>query len=296
MNQDYTIVRDEQYGFRRLEPLPTAEAMERFFRDQYYGLIQQGGRAPDLKRILEGGEEARAELDWMAQTHWRDILDTLDEHLASGMERTLLDFGCGPGHFAAHALANGWQVTGIEVSLDAAAIARERGLTVYHTIEEYKQQETHRFKVITLLNVIAHVLNPVAFLTELLTLLDDDGLLVIRTANDFSPLQISAQQVLNVEPWWVAIPDHPYYYDFASLERLLNGVGLKVVDKLADFPMEMFLLMGDNYVGNPEQGKICHEKRRRFELTTPVEVRRSLYRAYAASGIGRNALLLAQPT
>jgi len=62
-----------------------------------------------------------------------------------------------------------------------------------------------------------------------------------------------------------------------------------------DFPMEMFLLFGDGYVGNPEVGSQCHKKRVAFELSLPVEVRRNLYRCFAKNGLGRDCLVFARP-
>jgi RimJ/RimL family protein N-acetyltransferase len=56
--------------------------------------------------------------------------------------------------------------------------------------------------------------------------------------------------------------------------------------------MELFLLMGLSYIGDPELGAVCHEYRVQAERSMDPEVRRRLFRALAASGIGRNTRLL----
>ena len=58
--------------------------------------------------------------------------------------------------------------------------------------------------------------------------------------------------------------------------------------------MELFLLMGDDYVADPTVGPMVHERRRRLELDLPADVRRSLGRAWAAAGIGRNVTIVAR--
>ena len=120
------------------------------------------------------------------------------------------------------------------------------------------------------------------------------GLIVIRVPNDFTPLQESAQRALGTDPWWIAFPDHINYFNFDSLRRFLSGNDFQVVDELGDFPMELFLLFGDNYVGQPEVGNACHQRRVKFELGVPGELRRKLYRSFAQNGIGRDCLVFAR--
>jgi len=55
--------------------------------------------------------------------------------------------------------------------------------------------------------------------------------------------------------------------------------------------MELFLLMGENYVGNKEVGNRCHEKRMRFELNLPDDVRRRFYLNLASFGLGRECII-----
>ncbi|HEC35434.1 MAG TPA: hypothetical protein ENI39_02745 [Anaerolineae bacterium] len=58
--------------------------------------------------------------------------------------------------------------------------------------------------------------------------------------------------------------------------------------------MELFLLMGDEYVGDPTIGKWCHWKRVSFELSIPAELRRRIYRALAKIGVGWHILMIAE--
>jgi SAM-dependent methyltransferase len=145
-----------------------------------------------------------------------------------------------------------------------------------------------------LLNVLEHVPDPADLLTQVTGALAPGGLLIVRVPNDFSPLQADAQRALGGPDWWVVVPDHVNYFDHASIGHLIEGIGLTVVDRSADFPMEIFLLMGQDYRNDPAVGREVHRRRRRAELALDPETRRSMGRAWAAAGIGRNAFVVAR--
>jgi 2-polyprenyl-3-methyl-5-hydroxy-6-metoxy-1,4-benzoquinol methylase len=291
----YKVIVDPRWGYRRLDPLPTAEELDRFYREQYYDLLAASGRAPELRRLMQGGEEAQLELLWLSKTTWRDIRDVLDQHMSHKQERWLLDVGCGPGHFGQYMQEGGWHVVGIEPSTDAAEIARSFGILVYDSVEQCLDQAKRRFDAVTFLNVLEHVLDPANLLERIRLLMEKESILVCRVPNDFSAIQECAADKLGLEPWWIAIPDHINYFNFESLVRFLEQLNFEVVEMFGDFPMEMFLLFGDVYVGNPEVGSQCHKKRVAFELSLPVEVRRNLYRCFAKNGLGRDCLVFARP-
>jgi hypothetical protein len=126
-------------------------------------------------------------------------------------------------------------------------------------------------------------------------LLAPRGTIAVVVPNDFTEAQSAAAAALGIErPWWVAIPDHINYFDFASLERLLTGEGFEIAARTCNFPMELFLLMGDDYVTDPQLGPACHARRKRLEAALPVELRRALYRGFASVGLGRNCVVVAR--
>jgi SAM-dependent methyltransferase len=295
MPDQMKVIVDPQYGYRRIDPIPSAEELESFYETQYYGLLKVGGRAPDLRRILEGGESARAELEWREKTLWTDIHETLAELLgpkARG-EARVLDYGCGPGHFAAYLARQGWTAEGVEIAEYAAAKARADGLRVHDSVATIPDRK-FRYDAIVSVHVLEHIPQPFELLIELRQVLKPGGYAAICVPNDFSPLQEIARKQLGTDPWWIAIPDHINYFNFASLEHLLTLAGFEVVDRFGDFPMEMFLLFGDVYVGNAEVGTQCHSRRRKFELALPSALRRELYRKLASCGIGRDQIIIAR--
>lgn len=288
------IAIDPSYGFRRLDPVPSPAELDAFYAERYMELIEAGGRAPEIRRLLAAGPERDAELAWITSTLYADVDAGLLD--AAGARGRLVDVGCGTGDFLDLARARGWEVQGVEPSGLASQRARDRGLDVFHgTLERFLDADAGGFAALTLLNVLEHVPDPIGYVRHCRRLLAPRGAIAIVVPNDFSEIQAAAAAALGAEtPWWIAAPDHINYFDFASLERLLAGEGFAIAGRTCNFPMELFLLMGDDYVGDPALGPACHARRKRLEAGLPVELRRALYRDFAAHGLGRNCVVFAR--
>lgn len=292
----HKVVVDPELGYRRLDPLPTSDELDRFYESRYFDLIRKGGRAPEIRKVMEGGEAAEREREWLRHTLFSDVCETLR---ALGTCSRVLDIGCGNGDFVRYAVDNGLQAHGIEPSEDACQAAQALGLNVQQaTLAEYvamhRAETLPGFDAVVLLNVLEHVPRPKETLEHVRAVLRSGGLVCIRVPNDFSEIQLAAQQALDVPPWWVAVPDHVNYFSFESLCGFLERCGFEVLHAQGDFPMELFLLMGRNYIGDPEEGGRCQRQRVRLEFAMPPTLRRRLYQALAQVGIGRNCLMFAR--
>ena len=293
---EYRVIEDPKYGYRRLDPLPDDKALARFYQSHYYDLIRQGGRAHELKHLLAGGEEADREREWLKTTVYADIAHALSMH-APGTR--VLDVGCGTGEALAFLETQGFNTLGIEPSAEASTVAAGRGIHVLNlTLEEYVEHRrvtsAPAVDAVLLLCVLEHVPDPAAMLGAARAALAPGGLVGIRVPNDFNEIQRIAREKLAKKPWWIAVPDHINYFTFASLRAFLDQLGFDVVYEQGDFPMEMFLLMGDDYVGNEAVGSACHQKRVRFETAIPADLRRSMYQAMASAGVSRDCLVFAR--
>jgi 2-polyprenyl-3-methyl-5-hydroxy-6-metoxy-1,4-benzoquinol methylase len=286
----YKVIIDPEYGFRRLDPLPSHEELADFYTRDYYDLIEQGGRAHEIRRLMAADDSAAAELEWLRATIYTDIAHVLRDR-ASG--RRVIDIGCGRGDAIDYLRAQGFEVSGIEPSTDMAALARARGLAVSQTTLQAFMSgvEGGGYDAVLLLCVLEHVPDPAATLAAAARLLTPGGLVVVRVPNDFNELQLIARRTLGKPSWWIAPPDHINYFTFESLARFLDRMGFDVVHAQGDFPMEMFLLMGDDYVGNDTVGSACHARRVQFERALPADLRRQLYAAMGSAGIGRDCLV-----
>jgi len=281
----YDVIACAVCGFRHVVPFPEPAELERAYREAYY--------AQDKPTFLtHAGEDA----EWAALAS-RDRLESF-ERLLPREKRRLLDVGCGPGFFLKTAKERGWRVHGLEPSRRAAEHARGLGLEV---MEDFFNAHTvanlPRFDVVHLNNVLEHVPNPFEMVRLARDLLTPSGLLCLNVPNDFTPFQAGARAALSLSEWWVAPPHHLNYFDFESLSQLVTRAGFDIAERSTSFPMELFLLMGLDYTKDPALGRACHTQRKNFDFALESagfrETRRAFYRALAAAGIGREAVVIA---
>jgi SAM-dependent methyltransferase len=289
------VSKEPRSGYYRLDPIPSDKELTSFYESRYYDLIRKGGRAPELGRLSEGGAPARRESEWLRDGMYRDIAETLKE-IAPGKSR-VLDIGAGMGAFVRFMRDEGFDAAGIEPAKEPSEAARKQGLPIHTaTLSSWVSDPGNAgtADIVVMLNVLEHIPNPEAMLAQTRTVLSSGGLVVIRVPNDFTEIQDAARKALGKEPWWICAPDHINYFSVESLRTFLGNCGMEPVFSITDFPMEFFLLMGDDYAGNPAVGASVHEKRVKFELALPSALRRKLYGALASAGIGRNVMTFAR--
>lgn len=130
---------------------------------------------------------------------------------------TLLDVGCGTGHFLKTCLQAGWQVAGIEPNEKARNIASQYiQKDLYSSLHELPSNKN--FDVITLWHVLEHIGQLNEALAKLNALLTPVGTLVIAVPNRES---YSAQYF---KKFWAAydVPRHLWHFTKKNLEELLQ--------------------------------------------------------------------------
>ncbi len=270
-------------GFKHIVPIPTRRALNALYSQKYY-------TRQYAKRI-------QADLSWWDLV-FADRYDTLEEHLPSH-RRQLLDVGSGLGYFLLHGQRRGWQVTGIEPSAEAAAYARQMGLTVKEFfLEEDTADRLGTFDAIHLSEVLEHLPDPGATLELLHRRLAPEGVICIVVPNDYNPFQWAARVVGETSPWWVKIPHHINYFDLSSLRRLLTRRRFEILHEEATFPIDLFRLMGNDHAGNDDLARDSHHKRTTFEANLAAvgltALKRKLYRALAELDIGGELFVVAR--
>ena len=284
----YDIISCERCGFRHVLQLPTAEEQRAVYSENYY-------RDEKPNYVARAREDA----EWQ-RLAWEDRLSLFEDLLERDTTRPLsvLDIGCGPGWFLKIAADRGWKTQGVEPSQQAAEHARSLGLNIANVMfDETTVTSVGHADVVHLNNMLEHVADPIGLLRMAIGRAWPGGLICVGVPNDYNGLQ-EAVRASGSPPWWLAPPHHLNYFDFDTLETLLQRLGLEVLEALTSFPMELFLLMGENYVGNDELGRACHARRKRFDMTLENaglgHVRRKLYGALAKAGLGREAIIVAR--
>jgi len=211
----------------------------------------------------------------------------------------ILDIGCWEGRQLEFFIKEGWECVGTELNKKAASIASSKGIEVHQiSIREFFEKFTdRRWDVINISYILEHIPDPADFLEKIKNNLNDDGIIIIEVPNEFSPFQKAYQKEHKAEPYWIALPDHLNYFDKAGLKTLMDCTGFDVLHGESSFPMEMFLLMGDNYIGDAAAGRKSFQKvvrmeesLRRYDQGILSDLYSSLYKV----GVGRSIILYAQ--
>jgi SAM-dependent methyltransferase len=208
-----------------------------------------------------------------------------------------LDVGSGPGFFLLHGKQRGWKTVGIEPSARAAEHSRSLGLDIIEGfLTKRIADKLGTFDVVNMSNVLEHIPEPKMMLDLVWDLLNPRGLICLVVPNDYNPFQHALKSVCGYEPWWVAPPHHINYFEPESLRRLTAASRFEVILCESTFPIDIFLLMGDNYIGNDELGRQCHKKRINLEKNLAMagltDLKRKMYQLFAQIGVGRNVQVI----
>lgn len=283
---EFDVIECLSCGYKHVVPIPTQEELEQVYREDYY--------SHEKPLYLDEHQE---DLDW-----WNLVYDERYDYLESqlpGESRSLLDIGSGPGYFLLRGKARGWNTLGVEPSKRAAAHSRDLGLDVREGfVDEAVVKSLGTFDVVYLHEVLEHIPNPASLLSIVSQLLKPGGILCVIVPNDYNPLQKALRTTMNFEPWWLAPPHHINYFDHESLLTLLKKQGFDILFRSSTFPIELFLLMGMNYVGDSSVGRMVHGQRKNMELNLTkigcAEWKQRTYQAFAQQGIGREAVVYAR--
>jgi len=148
-------------------------------------------------------------------------LNTIGQFASSG---TLLDVGCSTGYLLNAARLH-FDTTGVEPSRWAVDFAKNKlRLNVIQGTLEEARLSAASFDVVTLVDVIEHLSDPLATLQEIHRVLKPNGLLYIVTPNIAS---VTAR--LMRSRWWGLRPAHIYYFSPKTLTALLMEAGFETV-------------------------------------------------------------------
>jgi 2-polyprenyl-3-methyl-5-hydroxy-6-metoxy-1,4-benzoquinol methylase len=283
---NYRLEPHRDFGFLQVRPTPSPEEITRYYADEFYST-----QYPKFNNSLL---EVQIQDREFHEAHWNDICDAV-ERIAGGplQGQKILDVGCGWALALGVFSARGAQCFGFDPAPEAVEYARRQGHNVRVAgMESAEVFPGERFDVVTLLNVLEHLADPVAVIRQLRErVLKPGGVLVIEVPNEFNAFQVCAQRSLGLREWWVAPPAHLNYFNGETLSRLLAGTGFTVASLQASFPMELFLLFGENYVADGNLGRRCHERRVAFEMTMRKNgfggVLQELYGSLARQNLGR---------
>jgi len=157
--------------------------------------------------------------------------NNLFHHILDGIEKNtqigeLLDVGTGCGFFLEAAKTRGWEVEGIEPSIESVEIARRQSdANVFHgTLQDYEGKD--QFDVITLINVLEYSALPWREIDRARQLLRPGGLVYLRFLNGSLHSKIYRLGIECGLGNWISkfLVFHYYSFTLQFIRRLLiNG-------------------------------------------------------------------------
>lgn len=152
----------------------------------------------------------------------------------------LLDIGTGMGTLLEEAQSLGYDPEGIDLCPELVDSARQKGLKVHH-MNAMCINEPEKYDVITMMDIIEHIPNPVALLRVLHRNLKPGGKLVVYTPNHRGAVVILARLMekigIDFAIHEIFGGNHVCFFDDRTLPAALHSVGFKMLS-LWKFPYD----------------------------------------------------------
>ncbi len=212
----WSIRRCRRCGLEQTDPVPTLDELIDLYERHYN---YAGERDTSYTRLR----------DWFLMSPFYQLMLKLDGdisfHAETGLGR-LLDVGCNEGRGLILYARNGFAAEGLELNPAAAAAARERGFVVHEEeIESFEPKSPYDRVVLS--NVLEHVLDPRAMLSQVRRILRPGGQVWISLPNNRSWLKrLFGRSWIN---WHV--PFHITHFSQPCLRRLLIETGFVVLSE-----------------------------------------------------------------
>ncbi|MGB0680642.1 MAG: class I SAM-dependent methyltransferase, partial [Polyangiales bacterium] len=140
--------------------------------------------------------------------------------------RSLLDIGAANGLLVGEAQALGFSAVGVEPSASLASQAQAWGLQVHQGTLESAKLPPGQYDVVSLVDVIEHVKQPVGLLEQAAQRLAPGGVMMVVTP-DIASL---AAKLLR-HRWWHLRIAHVGYFSPSTMEKAASRAGLVVEDR-----------------------------------------------------------------
>lgn len=110
-----------------------------------------------------------------------DVFELLNPFLKEGMH--VLDFGCGQGAFSQRLVDRGMIVDACDINIDQIKAGVNKKIAIDLNKEINHDLFPARYDVVIALEILEHLHNPWKYLDDCLSLLKDDGILLLSTPN-----------------------------------------------------------------------------------------------------------------
>lgn len=157
---------------------------------------------------------------------------------------SLLDVGAGTGDFMAAAQKAGFDVIGVEPNSKARQLAADKGVQLDPELDTLKGRQ---FQVITLWHVLEHLPDLVEQISTIVSLLKDNGTLIIAVPN------FKSFDAKHYGSYWAGydVPRHLWHFSKTAMTKLFDRQGMEVISiRPMWFDAFYVSMLSEKYKGN----------------------------------------------
>jgi len=227
--QDCVILRCRNCTLMWLHPRPS--------RSQLYDIYGSMEYYSNKEFFNKDKSKIYGYVDYLAerinkQYGYRKIVRKVKEHylrknLSSAQKAKWLDAGCGLGFLMDVAFDEGFTVAGVEFSLPAIQYIRSKYTfpVKYGLLSEIDFSES--YDVISMFDVIEHLIDPISDLQKLRQHIEDDGILIIQTMDcDSLASRLLGKKLEDFR----RTREHLFFFNRSSLRKILEHCGWKILE------------------------------------------------------------------
>ena len=206
-----------KYGYYYADPKPTEEQIKKYYEEEFY-------QKPKTS-VNDSSLEVRERDSEFYDFWYRFFIDLIPTH-KKNQANSLLDLGCGYGHFLSFVKNNSNinSLMGVEPFPEFLKHVESLGIEGYvSTLESFVKTSKRKFDVVTMINVLEHINNPQQVLYNISkNILNTEGSLILQVPNDFNIIQKIATKKNSSKNWWFCPPIHISYFSPSSLKKTIG--------------------------------------------------------------------------
>jgi len=192
-------------------PLPSDSFLVKYYKKQYRENIE--GQIINKKYIKTKKTIAKSQYNFIKNFSKMDFKE----------KKSILEIGCGTGELLKLFKIEGWDIKGIEPDYSLSEYARNSNkLDVETSIFKLDNFLENRFDIIALSHVFEHLANPIEFLKQIESIMEENSIVFIELPND-NYKKIETMIRLN------STSSHLYFYNIDSLRQIFKKNGFKEI-------------------------------------------------------------------
>lgn len=260
MKKEYDKVFLNEYGYYQLKETATLEERKQEFENEYY---QNSESTYEIKYTEEEKKFFENKLIQKEMIIKRNIKKN---------QFSILDIGCGEGFVISYFANKNMKVTGIDFSKWAIEHHNPDMLPYFiqgdcMDILPQLIKKGEKYDVINMDSALDMMLEPDKVVDMCRELLSEQGILLIKVANNYSKVQTSLLEAGQLQKeYWLDDPGHPSYFNKDGFKNFMKAHQFECIDLYGESFIDLNLFNTlTNYYEKPSVGKECYKAKLQLE-------------------------------